>query len=128
MNPGIPELLFFHTVAIQQYGGRDGIRDRGALESAVARPWSSFAGEEVFPSPFDKASAICEALINHHPFVDGNKRTGMSAGAYLLSTFGLVLEAPPSELEDIAVHVAAGHVDVSGLSTWFEDHCHDVAL
>jgi len=122
VNPGIPEVLFFHTVSIQQYGGRGGIRDKGALESAVARPWSGFAGEDVFPTPFDKAAAICEALIKHHPFVDGNKRTGMSSGAYLLSTFGFELDANPGELEDIAVNIATGYIDVRALSAWFEDH------
>ncbi len=126
MNPGIPEVLFFHTVAIQQYGGRDGIRDKGVLESAVARPWSGFTGEEVFPTPFDKAAAICEALINNHPFVDGNKRTGVSTGAYLLSTFRFELDADPGELEDMAMNVATGHTDVETLSTWFEDHSHEV--
>ncbi len=122
MNPGVPEVLFFHTVAIQQYGGSEGIRDGGALEAAVARPWSAFAGEDVFPTPFDKAAAICEALINHHPFVDGNKRTGVTTGAYLLSTFGFELAATSNELEDLAVDVATGHIDVVGLAAWLEDH------
>ena len=122
MNPGIPEVLFFHTVAIQQYGGDEGIRDQGALESAVARPWSGFAGEDLYPTPFDKAAAICESLINHHPFVDGNKRTGISASAYLLSTFGFELDAKADELEELAVNVAAGYMDVGALATWFESH------
>ena len=122
MHPGIPEVLFFHTVAIEQYGGVEGVRDRGALEYALARPWTGFAGEDPFPTPFDKAAAICEALIQYHPFVDGNKRTGVATGAYLLSTFGLELQASNRELDELAVAVATGHVDVGALSTWFENH------
>ena len=92
------------------------------MEAAVARPWSGFAEEDVFPTPFHKAAAICEALIKYHPFVDGNKRTGVAAGAYLLSTFGFELAATPNELEDLAVDVATGHVDVEDLATWFKDY------
>jgi death-on-curing protein len=122
LRPGVPEVLFFHTVAIQQYGGAEGVRDRGALEAAIARPWMAFGGTDAFPTPFDKAAAICESIINRHPFVEGNKRTGISAGAYLLSTFGLELEVKPKELEDVTVDVAVGRMGLEDLSAWFEAH------
>jgi death-on-curing protein len=122
VKPGLNEVLFFHTVAIQQYGGAEGVRDAGALEAAIARPWQSFAGQEAFSTPFEKAAAICESIIQRHPFVDGNKRTGISAGAYLLSTFGIELEATSQELEDLAVSVAEGHVDTGALAMWFEEY------
>jgi death on curing protein len=122
LKPGIPELLFFHTVAIQQYGGAEGILDSEALEAAAARPWQSFGGEDAFPSPFDKAAAICESIIQRHPFVKGNKRTAVSAAAYLLSTFGLELNATPTELENMAVELAKGEMDVADISAWFEAH------
>ncbi len=122
MKPGLAEVLFFHTAAIQQYGGSEGVRDEGALDAAITRPWNSFAGQEAFPSPFDKAAAICESIIQRHPFVDGNKRTGISAGAYLLSTFGIELGATSAELEELAVSVATGDVDHAALSAWLEEH------
>jgi death-on-curing protein len=123
VNPGVPEVLFFHTVAIQRYGGAEGVRDTGALEAAVARPWSSYAGKDAFPTPFDKAAAICEAIINRHPFVDGNKRTALSAGVYLLSASGSELDATPKELENLAVDIAMGRLDIAAVSKWFEAHC-----
>jgi death-on-curing protein len=126
VDPGVPEVLFFHTVAIQRYGGGAGIRDKGALEAAIARPWSSFAGREAFPTPFDKAAAICESIINRHPFVDGNKRTGLSAGAYLLSTFGFELDASSSELEALAMDIEAGRMGLEDASGWFEAHAREV--
>jgi death-on-curing protein len=122
VDPGLSEVLFFHTVAIQQYGGAEGVRDKGALEAAIARPWMSYGGRELFPTPFDKAAAICESIIQRNPFADGNKRTGISAGAYLLSTFGFELGATPGELENLAVAVATGNVDLEALATWFEVH------
>ena len=116
------EVLFFHTVAIQQYGGSEGVRDEGALEAAIARPWQSFGGEAVFPTPFDKAAAICDSIIRRHPFVDGNKRTGVSTGAYLLSTFGVELDATNEELEGMAVSIAVGEMETSDLAAWLEAH------
>jgi death-on-curing protein len=121
-NSGLNELLFFHTVAIQQYGGDEGVRDKGALEAAIVRPWNSFAGQEAFSTPYEKAAAICESIIQRHPFVDGNKRTGISAGAYLLTLFGIELDATSAELEELAVLVAEHHTDTAALAVWFEEH------
>ena len=120
MKPWVEEVLFFHTVAIQQYGGAEGIRDSAALEAAVARPWTTFEGHEAFPTPFDKAAALCESIIQRHPFADGNKRTGISAGAYLLSTFCIEVNATSPELEDLAVSIATGDMDASAVSKWLE--------
>jgi death-on-curing protein len=120
LKPGILELLFFHTVAIQQYGGAEGILDSEALEAAAARPWQSFGGADAFPTPYLKAAAICESIIQRHPFVKGNKRTAVAAAAYLLSTFGLELDATPTELEDMAVETAKGKMKVEDIAMWFE--------
>lgn len=87
-NPDVRDLLFMHAALVKQYGGSSGVRDAGALEAAVARPWGSSLGEQHFPTPFLKAAAICESVIKRRPFVDGNKRTGTAAGVYLLLTDG----------------------------------------
>lgn len=122
MRPDVAAVLFFHTVSIQQYGGSEGVRDLGALEAAVARPWGVSFGVEHFPTPSDKAAALCESVIKRHPFVDGNKRTGISAGAYLLSTFGRELTATNEELEEFAVSAATGSLTLEQMARWFEDH------
>jgi death on curing protein len=122
VKPGLSEVLFFHTVAIQQYGGAEGVRDKGALEAAIARPWMSYGGQEFFPTPYDKAAALCESIIQRNPFIEGNKRTGISAGAYLLYTFGIELEATNRELEDLTVEVAIRNVDTAMLAAWFKAH------
>jgi len=122
VHPGVPEVIFFHTVSIQQYGGAEGVREPEALEAAVVRPWFRVGAEDTFPSPFDKAAAICESIIRRHPFVDGNKRTGVSAGAYLLSTFGFEVDAPLNELEDLAIGVAKGEMSLEDIAAWFETY------
>ena len=119
MRPGVKDLLFFHTVSIQRYGGSDGVRDSGALEAAVVRPWASSFGKEHFPTAFEKAAAIAESITQRHPLVDGNKRTGISAGAYLLSTLGYGLTSTNKELEEMAGPGATGELT---LARRFEGH------
>ncbi len=126
MRPGVAEILFFHTVSIQEYGGSEGVRNPGALEAAVARPWSASFGQEHFSTIFEKAAALTESIIRRHPFVDGNKRTGISAGAYLLSTFGYGLTATNDGLEELAVSVATGDLILVEMARWFEDHSREV--
>ena len=62
---------------LKDFGGSSGVRDIGLLESAIARPFQTFGGEDLYHSPFAKAAAVAESLIINHPFVDGNKRTGI---------------------------------------------------
>lgn len=65
-----------HSVLITQFGGSHGVRDYGALSSALSRLDMTFDGEELYPGPINKAAALIESILTNHPFVDGNKRTG----------------------------------------------------
>jgi death-on-curing protein len=105
-KPGLPEVLFFHTVSIEEYRGSDGLRGEEGLLAAIERPWQASFGQEHFDSPFEKAAALMEPIIRRHPFIDGNKRTATASASYLLSTFGYEVEAEQQELEDFAVSVA----------------------
>ena len=68
-------VLKLHELSIFKYGGSQGIRDEGLMESAIARPYQTFGGEDLYPTEFEKAATIAESIIINHPFVDGNKRT-----------------------------------------------------
>jgi hypothetical protein len=59
---------------MQESGGPPGVRDLGLVESAVAQPYGSFGGQDLYPSLVDKAAALAYSLVKTHPFVDGNKR------------------------------------------------------
>lgn len=98
------------------------MRDLVPLRAAIERPWGSSFGQEHFPSPYKKAAALRESLIRRHPFVDGNKRTGVTMGSYLLSTFGYEIEATQQDLEDFGVDVAQGMLDLERTARWFEVH------
>src|SRR5215203_5832775 len=121
-EPGLPEVLFFHTVSIEQYGGSAGVRDRESLLAAIERPWQGTFGQDRFSAPFEKAAALRESIIRRHPFVEGNKRTATASASYLLSTFGYEVEAEQQELEDFALRVAEGSVEITEIALWFENH------
>lgn len=115
------EILFFHHEVITLDGGAPGIRDEGSLEAAVARPQTAFGGVEFFPTPFARAAALTESLIQRHPFVDGNKRTGIKAGGFLLFMEGYALTASQKELTNATLEVAKHQLDLQGLAQWLED-------
>lgn len=69
------------------------------LESALARPATSYAGHELYPGIFNKAAALLEALVQNHPFTDGNKRTAYTCTVLFLSLNGWDI-LPLEELED----------------------------
>ena len=120
-KPGLPEVLFFHTVSIQLYGGAAGVRDEESLLAAIQRPWQASYGREHFASPFGKAAALMESIIRRHPFADGNKRTATTSACYLLSTFGYEVEAEQQDLEDFAGSVALGGLETKEIGLWFEN-------
>jgi len=123
----VEDLVWIHSSAIARYGGASGIRDAGSLEAAVARPYTSFGGEDMFPGPFAKAAALMESVIQRHPFVDGNKRTGVASAIYLLRRHDYRLAGVSNaRLVEIALDVASHHMDTDVLTRWFEDHTESV--
>lgn len=108
-----------HELQIGHFGGAAGLRDRGALEAAAARPAMTFAGEELYPDLAAKAAALMHSLVMNHPFVDGNKRVGAMAAEFFLERNGFRLAAPGPEFERITLAVARGEVEASSLAIWF---------
>lgn len=87
-----------HEVVIAETGGTPGLRDVTSLHAAVARPFATFEGHELYPTHFDKAAALFHSIIKSHPFLDGAKRTALAAALYLLDRSGLQLpEALPQQ-------------------------------
>ena len=116
------EVLELHRRIIEQSGGSLGVRDLGALESALAQPRITFAGEELYHTLMDKASALGYSIIQNHPFVDGNKRTGHAAMEVFLLLNGFEIEASVDEQEEVVLQVAAGELDREGFTEWLHSH------
>jgi death on curing protein len=107
----LQDVLRFHELSIQKFGGSEGIRDEGYLQSAIERPFSTFAGEELYPTPYEKAAAILESILKNHPFVDGNKRTALIACDAMLRLHKLIFTLSEDESYDFVVKVATSQID-----------------
>jgi death-on-curing protein len=119
-------LVWMHTVAVEEFGGSNGIRDRGLLESALARPLASFGGKNLYDTPFKRAAALAESLVLNHGFVDGNKRTAMYAMAAWLEREGYVIEAARGELRDLALAIASHELSMEQIAAWLEQRSKQV--
>lgn len=115
----IAQVEELHRLQITRFGGRPGLRDRGALEAAVARPSATFGGEDLYPDLPAKAAALMHSLVQNHPFVDGNKRVGAHAAVLLLVANGWTLAFGSRELVDVTMATARGEVGAEALAIWF---------
>jgi len=115
------DCLGFHNVLLARFGGLEGLRDEGLLESALARP------EQLLhygtPSHFDLAASYAHGIVKNHPFLDGNKRTGLMAAALSLELNGWIFCPPEEEAVLQTLALAAGELDADGFSAWLERSC-----
>jgi death-on-curing protein len=114
----LEELVWMHTIAVTEFGGSQGIRDRGLLESAIARPLATFEGKNLYDTPFKRAAALAESLVLNHGFVDGNKRTAMYAMAAWLEREGHFIDAARGELRDFALAIASHELSTEQIVAW----------
>jgi death-on-curing protein len=120
--PSKAQVLRLHEDIVAVSGGSAGLRDEGALDSALAQPFASFGGQDLYPTLIDKAAALGFSLINNHPFIDGNKRIGHAVMVIFLRLNGLDMEAPMDEQERLILSVAAGETDRDGFNAWLREH------
>ena len=122
----VPEevVLAVHDRLLAIHGGSSGIRDRGLLDSALARPQNLAAYGE--PDAFALAAAYASGIVNNHPFVDGNKRAGFMTAYVFLRRNGWQLEAREAEATRVMLDLAAGEVTEEQLAAWFGDNCQPV--
>jgi death on curing protein len=121
-NLTLGEVVALHRAILAATGGAEGIRDLGALESALAQPKATFDETDLYPSLADKASALAFGLAMNHPFVDGNKRIAHAAMAVFLDLNGFAIEATVDDQEQLTLNLAAGQVSRVELTTWLERH------
>ena len=118
----INEVLETYSRVMQQSGGAFGIHDLGALESAVAQPRMTFGGEELYPAIVEKASALGFSLIQNHPFLDGNKRTGHAAMEMFLVLNGYEIGATVDEQMEVILRVASSEMGREAFTDWLRSH------
>lgn len=118
------QVLFIHYRLVSETGGEHGVRDLGMLESAVARPRATFDRQELYKDIFEKAAALMESLINNHPFVDGNKRTGITCAVLFIEQNGVLFSSQNAELEKFTLRVASSKAGHSDIAEWLKKHSH----
>lgn len=119
------QVLIIHTDQIDRYGGSQGLRDLALLESALFRPQTTFAGRDLYPVLFDKAAALMHSLILNHPFVDGNKRTGVVSAFIFLELNGRKVKASNKEVISLALKVESKKLRINEISRWLLSHSLD---
>lgn len=118
----LEQILTVHTDQIERYGGSHGLRDLGLLESAIYRPQSTFGGEELYQTIFDKAASLLHSLIANHPFVDGNKRTATASVLLFLKINGCNLVCGQEELVKFVLDISVKKFDLEEIASWIEKH------
>jgi death-on-curing protein len=118
----VAEVLLVHARLIQRTGGSSGVRDLGLLESALARPRATFDQQELYPDLWTKAAALMHSVIRNHPFVDGNKRTALTATGLFLRLNGQMLSATNEEALEFTRRAAIGSVETNEIARWLEEH------
>ena len=98
----VSDVLLLHSDQIDLYGGEHGLRDAGLLESAVAQPQAAAGGAYLHSDVFEMAAAYLFHIVQNHPFLDGNKRTGAVAALVFLDLNGIEIDAPKGSLYDLS--------------------------
>jgi death-on-curing protein len=112
------QVLFIHSRIIAETGGAHGLRDLGLLLAAVGRPQATFDERDLYPDLFAKAAALLQSLIGNHAFIDGNKRTAITAAGLFLHINGYQLTANNNELAAFTLHCARGLASFDQMSDW----------
>ena len=113
-------MLDVHAEQVVLFGGPDGVRDLGLLESALARPVNKFAYGETDLAVLVAAYGF--GIARNHPFVDGNKRAAFAAIIIFLGLNGIDFVAPPANATAMILALAAGEVSEESLARWIRDN------
>jgi death on curing protein len=104
----VNDVLALHTDQIREFGGSDGVRDQGGLESAVAQASATYGGKHLHADLFEMAAAYAFHIAENHPFVDGNKRTALNAAIVFLGLNGFDVVDAEGRLYGATMGIATG--------------------
>jgi death-on-curing protein len=115
------DALAIHDRLLALHGGLIGLRDRGLLESALARPRQHYSYAKT-SNILDMSALYTAALVRNHPFVDGNKRTGFVIGILFLELNGFEFKASEEDATQAVMALAAGTLDEAGYTVWLREN------
>jgi death-on-curing protein len=106
---------------LERFGGSEGLRDKGGLESALERPKNLFTYGE--PTLFELATAYASGIIRNHPFVDGNKRLGLAIALTFLELNGYLARFDEAEATTMTLGLPSRDIDEAAFTIWLEANC-----
>ena len=112
------QVLEIHADLISATGGTDGLRDMGLLESALNSPFQTFDEIDMYPTLQQKAARLAFSIVKNHPFLDGNKRSGIHVMLVFLAINGILPDHRQEELIEIGLKLADGSIDDIFLFQW----------
>jgi death on curing protein len=115
----LDRVLRIHRSVIDAYGGAEGIRDAGLLHSAIAMPQASFGGNYLHSDLFEMAAAYLYHIVQNHPFIDGNKRTGAASAVIFLAMNDILLRPDEERLVEITLQVATSQIGKQAVTAFF---------
>jgi death on curing protein len=116
------QVLYLHNLMHSFTGGSSGIRDFAALESAIYHAYASFEGKDLYPTIEEKGARQAYGIIRNHPFIDGNKRTGLFVMLVFLELNNIKLYFTQSELVNLGVGISKGKIDSDQITKWILKH------
>ena len=116
------QVLYLHNLMCSATGGLPGIRDLAGLESAIYHAYASFEKKDLYKSLEEKAARQAYGIIRNHPFIDGNKRTGLFVMLVFLEINNIKLNFKQSELVYLGTCIADGSVNPKQITEWILKH------
>ena len=113
----VDEVKELHEDQLRLFGGSAGVRDQGALESAVSTPASTFDGHFLHEDLFHMAAAYAFHIAENQPFLDGNKRAALNAALVFLDINGWIVSDPDMHLYDAMIAISSRALSKAGLAS-----------
>jgi len=122
VRPNVETVLTIHSELIHHIGGSPGTRDKNLLDMSVNAPFQTFDGADLYPTLIEKAAHLTYSLIKNHPFLDGNKRTGITVMIIFLRANGIEISCTNEELITLGWGLADGSITKAELTEWIISH------
>ncbi|SDX98899.1 type II toxin-antitoxin system death-on-curing family toxin [Paenibacillus sp. CF384] len=120
-------IIDIHDQTLSDYGGIEGIKDRGFIELLADKPFLSVFGEEQYPTLYLKAAVLFQGLATAHAFNDANKRTAFASCAVFMYLNGYTIEASSDEIIDVCLRIANSqsdrHMGTTEIAEWLTIVC-----
>lgn len=116
------QVLILHESVIKTHGGSSGLRDGAMFESAIFRPFATFAGSDLYPDIYLKAAALIQSIVKNHPFIDGNKRTAFVSAFMFLKRNGIDLLVERKTAVKFMISVANENLSLEEIAIWLRKY------